>query len=71
MTYCVSGGALNSTHSLKQITAAATSSSAESAISAIFNCCPEMLSCVTRMLTNKCWPTFVGGVSVAGDRCKW
>jgi len=35
------------------------SSSAESAISAIVNCCPKMLSCVTRMLANECWPTNV------------
>jgi len=43
-----------SLRAIKQITAAAMSSYAESAISAIFNCCPKMLSCVTRMLANKC-----------------
>jgi len=41
---------------IKQITAAATSSSsAESAISAIL-LSNKMLSCVTQMLANKCWP---------------
>jgi len=50
---------------IKQITAPATSSSsAESAVSAIL-LSNKMLSYVTQMLTNNCWPTFVGRVSAA------
>jgi len=44
---------------IKQVTAAATSSSsAESAASAIL-LSNKMLSCVTQVLDNKCWPTNV------------
>ena len=44
---------------IKQTTAAATSPSAEFAISAIL-LSNKMLSCVTQMLPNKCWSTIVG-----------
>ena len=50
---------------IKQVTAAATSSSsAESAASAIL-LSNKMLSCVTQMFANKCWPTNVDQQLVA------